>query len=77
MTLRKIESISNKRLGVKATVYRDTEWQEYRIKFHRQEIYQENADYHTDDKSDAQHTARSFCGFGKINVTSNELIKEA
>ena len=65
MTLRKIESISSERLEVKATIYRDTEWQEYRVKFHRQGIYQENADYHTDDKSDAQHTARSFCGFGK------------
>lgn len=27
--------------------------------------YQEGADYHTDDKSDAQFTARAFCGFGR------------
>lgn len=65
MTLRRIETISNKNQGIKAIVYRDAEWNEYRVKFHRQGIYQENADYHTDDKSDAQHTARHFCGFGK------------
>lgn len=68
MTLRKIESISNEKELLKAGVYRDAEWQEYRVKFHRQGIYQENADYHTDDKSDAQHMARSFCGFGKISL---------
>lgn len=65
MALRKIETITSNELKVHATVYRDAEWDEYRIKFYRDGVYQENADYHTDDKSDAQHSARHFCGFGK------------
>lgn len=65
MALRKIETITSNKLKVHATVYRDADWDEYRIKFYRDGVYQENADYHTDDKNDAQHSARRFCGFGK------------
>lgn len=65
MGLRRIETITNGTTGTQAKVYRDREWQEYRVKFFRDAAYQEGADYHTDDKSDAQFTARAFCGFGK------------
>jgi hypothetical protein len=65
MSLRRIETISNEAEGLRAKVYRDPEWKEYRVKFFRDAAYQEGADYHTDDKSDAQFTARSFCGFGR------------
>jgi hypothetical protein len=59
MSLRKIESIVNNSTGLTATVYRDSEWQEYRVKFHQDGKHLADSDYHTDDKSDAQHTART------------------
>lgn len=65
VSLRRIETVSNEGLRLQAKVYRDAEWREYRVKFYRQGQYQADADYHTDDKSDAQFTARSFCGFGR------------
>jgi hypothetical protein len=58
MALRKIESISNTKNGKSATVYRDAEFQEYRVKFYQDGKHLEAADYHTDDKADAQSTAR-------------------
>lgn len=59
MSLRKIESITNNITNKVATVYRDSEWNEYRVKFTINGIYQVGADYHTDDKGDAQRTARA------------------
>lgn len=45
--------------GQSAKVYRDTEWNEYRVKFYDDNgQHMVNADYHTDDKADAQDTAR-------------------
>ena len=44
----------------RAKVYRDVEWQEYRVRFFIGGIYQTDADYHTDDKQDALDTATSF-----------------
>lgn len=61
MTLRKIETIKNEDLELKAIIYRDSEWNEYTVKFHQHENYQTESDYHTDDKEDAQNTARHFC----------------
>ncbi len=57
-TLRKVKAFATPILG--ATVYRDAEWDEYRVKFFRDGVYQSKADYHTDDKEDALSTARSF-----------------
>lgn len=68
MSLRRIETVSNEKRGLRAKVYRDAEWDEFRVKFFRNGAYQEEADYHTDDKSDAQFTARSFCGFGRTGT---------
>ncbi len=65
MGLRRIETIANTVEGLTAKVYRDPEWQEYRVKFLRDGTYQAGADYHTDDKADAQFTARTYCGFGR------------
>ena len=61
MALRRIETILNDGKKLAAKVYRDAEWQEYRVKFFRDGKYQRDADYHTDDKADAQFTARAFC----------------
>lgn len=72
MGLRRIETIFNDTLGLRAKVYRDSTWQEYRVKFFRDGTYREEADYHTDDLSDAQFTARAFCGFGRLNGIGKE-----
>lgn len=44
--------------GKKARVYRDTEWDEYCVKFYDHKgTYLDAADYHTSDKEDAFATA--------------------
>lgn len=64
MALRKIHSFHNDpALGEEsrsAVVYRDSEYQEYRVKFYRNGVYQVNADYHDDDKASALQTAENF-----------------
>lgn len=40
-----------------AKVYRDPDWNEYRVRFWDCAVYQNDADYHTDDKQDAVDTA--------------------
>lgn len=44
-----------------AKVYRDTDWNEYRVKFvlNGTPLFPD-ADYHTDDRQDALETAQSF-----------------
>lgn len=42
-------------------VYRDAEWNEYRVKFYADGHYNPRADYHTDDKKDAIDTAKLMC----------------
>lgn len=62
MALRKLTSFSSTSGQYRtATVYRDAEWDEYRVRFYREGVYQEGADYHTDDKQDAMDTASIFC----------------
>ena len=58
--MRKIEEVVNESKALKAIVYRDSEWNEYHVKHYIGGIYQVDADYHTDDKADAQHSARAF-----------------
>lgn len=36
-----------------AKVYRDTDWNEYRVQFWDCKVYQSGADYHTHDRQDA------------------------
>ena len=43
-----------------AKVYKDADWGEYRVKHYVDGKHQTNADYHTDDVSDANSTAGSF-----------------
>ena len=66
MTLRKIESWTTPAtddLGIEhvftATVYRDAEWNEYRVCYSIDDRKLEKATYHANDKIDAQGTARS------------------
>lgn len=60
MSLKKIAEFHNTADEKKASVYRDSEWQEYRVKFNASGIYLEGADYHTTDKIDAIDTASNF-----------------
>lgn len=65
MALRLIDTVVND-LGsvggvLMAKVYRDAEWNEYRVKFYRDGRHQSNADMHTDDKQDAIDTAKFMC----------------
>jgi hypothetical protein len=55
--MRLISTIHKAAAEATAKVYKDTDWQEYRVKFYIQGQHQENADYHTDDKQDAIDTA--------------------
>lgn len=60
--MKRLETISNESTTPTrcAKVYRDSEWQEWRVRFFIDDEHQTEADYHTDDKADAQHTARSW-----------------
>lgn len=46
----------------KAVVYKDSEWDEYVVRFFRNGKYESGADYHTDDKEDAVGTANNWVG---------------
>lgn len=43
-----------------AKVYRDSDWNEYRVKFFASGVHQVDADYHTTSKEDAISTAESI-----------------
>lgn len=58
--MRRLETISSKTTGREARIYRDSEWQEWRVCFYQDGRHLLNADFHTDDKGDAQHTARAW-----------------
>lgn len=48
--------------GKVAEVWLDREFDEYRVEFTINGVYQLKADYHTDNKDDAIGTAKAFCG---------------
>jgi hypothetical protein len=43
----------------KATVHKDSDLGEYKVKFHKDGVHHEPADYYTDHKDDAEGTARA------------------
>lgn len=56
--MRIIARIASDITGRSATVYRDTVWQEYRVKFFAcNGPLCESADYHSDDRADALETS--------------------
>lgn len=58
---RKILSIhSNSLTLASAKVYRDTDYGEFVVVFYRQGVKQVGANYHTDDRKDAESTAAHF-----------------
>jgi hypothetical protein len=58
MTLRLTFSVADR--GYSAKVYRDTEWNEFRVRFFDTDGYCAMCDYHTDDEEDALDTAASI-----------------
>jgi hypothetical protein len=58
MSLRKIAEFRDTKTNAVAKVYRDAEWNEYRVKFYNSAgTYMDASDYHTNDKEDAMNTA--------------------
>lgn len=62
--------------GHKAKVYKDTEWDEHRVKFYDPNgNHLSKADYHTDDKEDAHDTAKAelkrMC---EENIVTDEML---
>jgi len=60
MARKLIAKHSNSLTLASAKVYRDAEWNEYVVTFYRNGEKQHGADYHTDDRKDADKTAASF-----------------
>jgi hypothetical protein len=60
MALRLTDTYTNEDTNEVAKVYRDTDWQEYRVKFYINGVYQIDADYYDSDKVSAQQTAMYF-----------------
>jgi len=67
--IKTIHSPDGKRM---AKVYRDRDWDEFIVKFYANGEHQEEADYHTDDRTDAEGTAAHEMGV-KDAVTTEAL----
>lgn len=74
-----VRLIGSKEAGNRSVkVFRDTEWNEYIVRFYIDDEYQEEADYHTDDKQDAVDTAGKWLkGFPKQGVAEGQTEGEA
>lgn len=60
MSLRYIETVYWQ--GRAAVIYKDLEWEEYRVRLFQSGAYVAGADYHTYDPCDAHHTANRMVG---------------
>ena len=58
--MRLISTIHKASEELTVKTYRDTDWNEYRVKTYIQGQHQQDADYHTDDKEDALSTAAAI-----------------
>lgn len=58
--MRLISTIHKASEELTVKTYRDTDWNEYRVKTYIQGQHQQDADYHTDDKQDAIDTAHAI-----------------
>lgn len=58
--MRKVLGIDQKNTGRKIAVYRNSDWNEWVVKFYLDGKYQVDADYFTDDQADALDTANSW-----------------
>lgn len=74
MSIRKIGHFENTKNGTTAKIYRDAEWNEYRVKFFKDGEYQPNSDYHSDTKTDAYETAILFTQEPTNYIKADELL---
>ena len=58
MALRLLETMTY--AGQTVKIYRDAEWQEWRVRLYPEGRLHAPADYHTSDKADALHAAGFF-----------------
>jgi hypothetical protein len=58
--MRLISTIHKASEALTVKTYKDTNWNEYRVKTYIEGQHQIDADYHTDDKEDALDTARAI-----------------
>lgn len=58
--MRLISTIHKASEELTVKTYKDTEWNEFRVKTYIQGQHLQNADYHTDDKDDALSTAAAI-----------------
>jgi hypothetical protein len=58
--MRLISTIHKASEALTVKTYRDTDWNEYRVKTYIEGQHQQDADYHTDCKDDALDTARAI-----------------
>lgn len=71
--MRKIGELHSDSGNHHATIHKDHEWGEYRVKFHSHGVHNPKADYHTDDKHDAHGTAEA--GLKHLDAT-NKTVHE-
>ncbi len=57
--------------NVKAVVYRDAEWEEFRVRLYEDGKLNEAADYFTDDKEDARDTAFAMVNAARTQINVN------
>jgi hypothetical protein len=57
----------------KATVHKDRDWGEYRVKHHVDGKHQKEADYHTDDKEEAHDHAKHWVSQAGKNESVEQL----
>lgn len=58
--LRYVTEFQSKDKSRVAKLYKDVEWEEIRVKFFVKGKHQKDADYHTDDITDAKQTAKKW-----------------
>lgn len=58
-------------------IYRDTDWNEFRVEFYVNGKHQVDADYHTDDKQDAMDSSKKWLSSGQASTGSiSESVKD-
>jgi len=68
--MRLISTIHKASEALTVKTYKDTDWNEYRVKIFIEGQHQQDADYHTDDKDDALSTAAAIVAKYTANATA-------
>jgi hypothetical protein len=62
--MRKLISIGIQNTGRKVTIYRNSDWNEWVVRFYMNGVHQTEADYHTGCSADAYDTANKWVNQG-------------